>query len=111
MEKALVGTLLIILAAGSLGFSGFSIVTFVSGQTNAPVYTQQKTTPGIIVAQSNNMVNTKTLYDIVFRTVAPGVVKNVEVTFPTGFNIANILLMEVSGIGSGLTSISGQKLS
>lgn len=110
MEKVKEGIFLITLIAGSLYFSGYSTANLVNGQTDAPVYTPQEGKIGTSVTLSNSLVNANTLYDLIIRTVKTGLVKTVEVTFPPGTKIADLMLMEVSGIGPGLTSITGQKL-
>ena len=53
--------------------------------------------------QSNNIVNTRVAYDIIFKTASGGAIKNVEMTFPPGTDIRNATILEVSGIGRGAT--------
>ena len=53
--------------------------------------------------QSNNIVNTRVAYDIIFKTASGGAIKNVEMTFPPGIDIRNATILEVSGIGRGAT--------
>jgi hypothetical protein len=81
-----------------------------SARAETTVTTPQITQPGIRAVQSNNVVNTQALYDIIFRTTSAGIIKNIELTFPTGSNLNSAVLLEVSGVGSGSASISGQKL-
>jgi hypothetical protein len=74
------------------------------------VFTPPASLPSVWPLQSNNIVNTKAVYDILFRTGSTGVVKTIELIFPTGTNIVGGVLLEESGVGPGLLSISGQKL-
>jgi hypothetical protein len=59
-------------------------VNLVRAQTNTPVFTPQAALPSVWPLQSNNIVNTKVVYDIIFRTGSTGIVKNIELTFPLG---------------------------
>jgi hypothetical protein len=103
--------ILTMLAGVTFLLSNGSFVTHpVRADTNTAVTTPQITQPGIRAVQSNNIVNTQTLYDIIFKTTSAGIIKNIELTFPTGSNLNTAVLLEVSGVGSGLASISGQKL-
>ena len=111
MKKTLMGILFFILvAAGSWLSNALPVANLVRGETNTPVFTPQATIPNVWPYQSNNIVNNKAVYDIVFRTGSTGVVKSLEITFPQGTNIVNAVLMEESGIGPGSGSITGQKL-
>ena len=98
---------IVIIAAGTIWLPN---VNLVRAETNTPVFTPQATIPDVWPYQSNNIVNNKALYDIIFRTGSTGIVKNMELTFPTGSNIVKAVLLEESGIGPGSISISGQKL-
>ena len=112
MKKSMIRFFILTMLAGVtfLLSSGIFVTNPVRGETNTPVTTPQITQPGIRAVQSNNIVNTQTLYDIIFRTTSAGIIKNIELTFPTGSNLNSAVLLEVSGVGSGLASISGQKL-
>jgi hypothetical protein len=57
--------------------------------------------------QSNNIVNTKAVYDIVFGTATTGVIKTITITFPAGFALGNALILEATGIGPGTIALSG----
>ena len=61
----------------------------------------------VSAVQADNIVNTRTAYDIIFRTASAGAIKTVEMTFPTGTNIGSATMLEVSGIGQGGTSVGG----
>jgi len=57
------------------------------------------------VIPTNNVVNTKTTYDIFFRTATAGMIKFILMTFPSDFDISGApRLVERSGIGSGSVS-------
>lgn len=64
----------------------------------------------VFAVPSNNIFNTKSYYIIAFTTATTGTIKTVELTFPTGFNIASAKLIEVQGIGPGSLSVAGQVL-
>jgi hypothetical protein len=55
----------------------------------------------------HNIVNTKTVYDILFRTSTSGVIKKITLRFPAGFSLGSALLLEVAGIGPGTIAASG----
>jgi len=68
--------------------------------------------PAPTVIPSNNLVNTRTTYDIIFTTATTGTIKTIVMTFPSGFSLAFVpALIERSGIGDGLLSVSGTTLS
>ena len=51
------------------------------------VITPQALSTGVGIVQSNNLVNTRTAYDIIFRTASAGTIGRFEVTFPSGTGI------------------------
>ncbi len=64
----------------------------------------------VFVSPSANVFSTTSYYTISFNTATPGIIKSIEITFPTGFNIASAKLIEVQGIGAGPVTIMGQIL-
>jgi hypothetical protein len=59
----------------------------------------------VTVIPTNNIVNTRTTYDIFFKTATTGTIKIINMTFPSGFDVsAATKLIERSGIGSGSLS-------
>jgi K319-like protein len=63
-----------------------------------------------VAVQSNSLVSSRAAYDIIFRTASTGVIGKMEMTFPAGTNVASPILVEVSGLGPGSLSVSGQTL-
>jgi hypothetical protein len=57
--------------------------------------------------QTNNIVSTRSYYDIMFRTSTSGVIKTVEMDFPPGTYVGIALLVEAVGIGPGKIAASG----
>jgi hypothetical protein len=57
-------------------------------------------------SQTNNIVNSKTYYDIMFRTSTTGIIKTVEIDFPPGTYVGAASLVEAAGIGSGTIAAS-----
>lgn len=78
--------------------------------SRSSVFAPFATSSGVSALQSNNIVNTRVAYDIIFRAASAGAIKTVEMTFPPGTSIRNATVLEVSGIGRGATSVNGQTL-
>jgi len=56
---------------------------------------------------SNNIVNTRTTYEVMFKTATTGTIKTIHMTFPNDFDLsAATRIIEKSGIGSGSLSLS-----
>ena len=70
-------------------------------QARGAVFTPQAVSSGVLALQSNNIVNTRTAYDILFRTASAGVIKSVAMTFPQGTTLSS-RVVEVSGVGHWL---------
>ncbi len=68
------------------------------------------TLTNVFVSPSANVFSTTSYYTISFNTATPGIIKSIEITFPSGFNIASTKLIEVQGIGPGSMTITGQIL-
>lgn len=67
----------------------------------------------VLAMPSNNAVLEESYYVISFTTATTGTIKTVEITYPSGFNVANAKLIEVTpppGIGVGTLSVSAQTL-
>ena len=61
---------------------------------------------------TNNIVNTKSFYDVVFVTGKAGVIKFIQVTFPAGTTLpTSASFNEAEGIGPGFVSdVTGQTI-
>jgi len=59
----------------------------------------------VTIMPTNNIVNTRTTYDIFFKTATTGTIKIINMTFPSGFDVsAATKPIERTGIGSGSLS-------
>ena len=58
---------------------------------------------------SNNIVNTKTTYDIIFTTATTGTINEIHVTFPSIIQPPTTLIERV-GIGPGILTVKGQEM-
>jgi hypothetical protein len=62
----------------------------------------------ITAKQSNNIVNTRTYYDVTFTTASGGSIKDIIIDFPSGTGIGvSGLLVERQGIGVGTAAKTG----
>ncbi len=83
-------------------------------EQNEPVNAPKVSVPtlaaltNVIAMPTNNLVSTKSYYVIAFTTATTGTIKTIDITYPAGFNVANAMLIEASGIGAGTISVSGQ---
>jgi prealbumin domain-containing protein len=60
---------------------------------------------------TNNIVDTKSFYDVVFLTGLTGAIKTIQVTFPAGTVVpTSAFFNEAEGIGPGTVSKSGQTI-
>jgi hypothetical protein len=65
------------------------------------------TLTSIAIMPSNNIVNTRTTYEVMFKTATTGTIKTIHMTFPNDFDLsAATRIIEKSGIGSGSISLS-----
>ncbi len=62
----------------------------------------------VFALPADNIFSTKTYYTIAFTTATVGAIREIEMTFPAGFNVATAKLLEVQGIGAGSLSVLGQ---
>jgi hypothetical protein len=61
----------------------------------------------VSIVPTSNIVNTRTTYDISFKTATTGTIKTIHMTFPSSFDVsAASKLIERSGVGSGSLSAS-----
>jgi hypothetical protein len=67
------------------------------------------TLTSVFILPTNNIVNTKTTYDISFKTATTGTIKTIHMTFPSSFDVtAAYKLIEKNGIGSGSLSAASK---
>ena len=67
-------------------------------------FTTQATLSLTRATQTNNIVNSKAYYDVMFRTSTPGVIKTIEMDLAVGTYTGAALLVEATGIGPGKIS-------
>ena len=59
---------------------------------------------------TNDLVNSRAWYQVIFTTGTTAAIKQVEVEFPPGTNITNAKLVDAAGLGPGTYMISGQTI-
>jgi hypothetical protein len=63
----------------------------------------------VFVMASNNILNAKSYYTINFITSTDGIIKSIDIAFPPGYTVPGTArIIQVSGIGAGFFTISGQ---
>lgn len=62
------------------------------------------------VYPTNDIVNSRAWYQVIFTTGTTAPIKQVEVDFPSGTNIENAKLLDTGGLGPGIYTISGQTI-
>lgn len=104
---------LTILAAGTILFYNSSIavneVTPVIILGNSNIFTTSPMANQLY--PTNDLVNSRAWYQVIFMTGTTAPIKQVEVVFPPGTNIANAKLVDTAGLGPGTYTISGQAIS
>jgi hypothetical protein len=86
----------------------------VTGQqeVNAPSLVNAAYGAGVLTnvfaLPADNLFSAKTYYTIAFTTATTGAIRDIEMTFPVGFNVASAKLLQVLSIGTGSLSVSGQ---
>jgi hypothetical protein len=71
-------------------------------------FTTQAALSSVTAKQSNNIVNTRSYYDITFTTASGGSIKDIIIDFPSGTGIGvSGLLVERQGIGAGTAAKTG----
>jgi hypothetical protein len=101
-----------ILAAGTILFYNSStaadkfapVATISNSNVFAPNPTPNQLYP------TNDLVNSRAWYQVIFTTETTAPIKQVEVDFPPGTNIANAKLVDTAGLGPGTFTISGQTI-
>jgi hypothetical protein len=105
---------LTILAAGTILFYNSSTAV------NATVIQSQKEVTHNFIASAsptanqlyptNDLVNSRAWYQVIFTTGTTAPIKQVELDFPPGTDIANAKLVDTAGLGPGIYTISGQTI-
>jgi hypothetical protein len=111
-KRVLALVTLTILAAGTILFYNSStaadkfapVVTISNSNVFTPSPTANQLYP------TNDLVNSRTWYQVIFTTGTTAPIKQVEVDFPPGTNIANAKLVDTAGLGPGTYTISGQTI-
>jgi len=62
------------------------------------------------VYPTNDIVNSRAWYQVIFTTGTTAPIKQVDVDFPSGTNIVNAKLLDTAGLGPGIYTISGQTI-
>lgn len=62
------------------------------------------------VYPTNDIVNSRAWYQVIFTTGTTSPIKQVDVDFPSGTNIENAKLLDTGGLGPGIYTISGQTI-
>ena len=70
--------------------------------------TVQATLSPLQAFPTNSLVNNRAFYDISLKTASSGTIRQVMLTFPAGTVVSQSAVVEVSGIGLGTFSNSGQ---
>lgn len=103
---------LTILAAGTILFYNSSTAADkfapVATISNSNVFTPNPTANQLY--PTNDLVNSRAWYQVIFTTGTTAPIKQVEVDFPPGTNIANSKLVDTAGLGPGTFTISGQTI-
>jgi hypothetical protein len=82
--------------------------TGVINQDEGSEFTTQAALSSVTAKQSNNIVNTRSYYDITFTTGSGGSIKDIIIDFPAGTLIGvSGLLVEREGIGPGTAAKTG----
>lgn len=85
-------------------FAFTMLFPFSSFQIIKPVMAAGTLT-SVAIIPTNNIVNNRTTYEIFFKTATTDIIKTIQMSFPSGFDVsAATTLIERSGIGSGSLS-------
>src|SRR4029453_2729868 len=103
---------LTILAAGTILFYNSStaadkfapVATISNSNVFAPSPTENQVYP------TNDIVNSRAWYQVIFTTGTTAPIKQVDVDFPSATNIVNAKLLDTAGLGPGIYTISGQTI-
>jgi hypothetical protein len=89
-------------------FSVPSTIIRSDGANGGSDFTTQAALSSVTAKQSNNIVNTRSYYDITFTTGSGGSIKDIIIDFPAGTVIGvSGLLVERQGIGPGTATKTG----
>jgi hypothetical protein len=80
----------------------------VATASNSNVFTSTPTANQLF--PTNDIVNSRAWYQVIFTTGTTAPIKQVEVDFPPGTNIENAKLIDTGGLGPGTFTISGQTI-
>jgi len=83
-----------------------SIISIISVQDASAAGKLNK----LLVEPTNNLFSLESHYVIGFTTGTTGTIKTINMTFPVGYDLSKIQLIEASGIGTGTISLSGQSV-
>ena len=97
MKRRIEGVLLLTMMAAGTFLFAFSTANFTGAVTTTAV-----------ALQSNNIVGTKAVYDIIFKTVSPGSIKTIQILFMKDTDVTGSIIPEVKGLGTGSTSVGPQ---
>jgi hypothetical protein len=98
---------LLIVAIGCLSIPVTQLIMAVQKSGNLETASNRNAP---VVLPSSNLILTTTNYDIIYTTSKAGILDKVELEFPSSFDLSQVRLIGVSGIGSGLLSASKEKL-
>jgi hypothetical protein len=104
-KKLLALITLTIFATGTILFYNSSSSTTID--KSAPVPTSPTANQ---LSPTNDLVNSRASYQVIFTTGTTAPIKQVEVDFPPGTNIANAKLVDTAGLGPGIYTINGQTI-
>ena len=103
----------------SLTIALVAILSIINIPTTTGIQSEKEVTHYYIASASptanqvyptNDIVNSRAWYQVIFTTGTTAPIKQVEVDFPSGTNIANAKLLDTAGLGPGIYTISGQTI-
>jgi hypothetical protein len=111
-KRALALITLTILVGGTVLFYNPSTAAnkFVPVTTISNSNVFSSTTTANQLFPTNDLVNSRAWYQVIFTTGTTAPIKQVEVDFPPGTNIADAKLVDTAGLGPGTFTISGQTI-
>ena len=103
----------------SLAIALVAIISIINIPTTTGIESEKEVTHYYIASASptanqvyptNDIVNSRAWYQVIFTTGTTAPIKQVEVDFPSGTNITNAKLLDTAGLGPGIYTISGQTI-
>lgn len=82
----------------------------LSEQLTTDIITPEASLTAVSLTSSNNLVMGEAWYTIQLKTTTTGLIKYIEITFPSGFDLTGTKLLQATGIGAGNLTTSGQTL-